>query len=163
MSELITRKRIVTVARETVTGVETFFDNIPRVLQVAQLPALVVFPGAAVLESLGSDGDALVVQEARLYELVLYVAQANLGTEGQGEIECDPYFQSMERAFLARPGLELPSEGNEQTYSCLQSTLLGDGGLQSGPYPVSGQDGPEYLQIHWQLRIEEVDSVAYRD
>lgn len=162
MSEAETRTRIVNVASETITGVVTFFEQIPYVLQDAQLPALVVFPGAATYDSKIEYGEQIDV-DIRVYEMVLYISKALFGTQGQLQLEADPYFSSFRDAFNARPGLELPSQGANQTYSVLQTAMLGDGGLQVGPYPLAGQGSHDYIQLRFQLRVWELSPVLYRD
>jgi hypothetical protein len=158
MSESTTRKRIVNVWHG-VTGVKKYFYQIPRVLQDAELPALVVFPGRAVYDA--QWGGEQMVKETREFLMVLYLAKAGYGTEGQLEIQADPFFDQVRDFFLARPGLELDSEGAAQSESVYDSAITGDGGLQVGPYPLSGPDSPEYVQIRWTLTVDEVAAITY--
>lgn len=160
MSESTTRLRIANMWNG-VTGVTTHYYNIPRVLQDAELPGVVIFPGRAVYDS-SSFGEQ-IVKETRIYEMVLYLAKALFGSEGQLEVQADPFFDQVKLYFLAHPGLELDAEGATQSESVYDSTLLGDGGLTVGPYPLAGQGSPDYIQIRWQLQVEEVEPIAYRD
>jgi hypothetical protein len=160
MSESTTRKRIVNMW-SNVTGVRTWFYQIPRKLLDAQLPAVVVFPGAATYDT-DIEGEQIVI-DTRLYEMCLYIERASLDTEGQGEINADPFFDAVRDYFLARPGLELDSEGAHQSESQFDSALLGDSGLSVGPYPLSGQDSPNYIQIRFRLQVKELAAVTYHD
>ena len=47
LTERELRQRICNMWKEGITGVETTYYQIPRVLQDAMLPGVVVFPGAA--------------------------------------------------------------------------------------------------------------------
>lgn len=164
MTEAIVRQRICNLWGECVPGVVTWFYEIPRVLQDGQLPAVVVFPGAAIYDKSNQFGEE-IMSDTRIYEMVLYLAKALFGTQGALQIDADPYFTNVRNAFAARPGLELPSEGANQSYCVFNSMLLGDGdeGLQSGPYPLSGADSPSYVQIRWRLQVQELSPVNYRD
>lgn len=159
MSEQTTRLRIANMWA-SINGVVTPFLQIPRVLQDAQLPASVVFPGQATYDT-DTLGDQMVL-ETRTYDMVLYVANAAFDTSGQLEIQTDPFFAAVRDYFLARPGLELDGEGAHQVEIQFNSQLLGDGGLQVGPYPLSGGT-TDYIQIRWQLRVQEVAAITYHD
>lgn len=163
MSESITRTRIAHMWGE-INGVVTAFVQIPRRLQDAQLPASVVFPGRATHSK--SDLGEQLIHEVRIYKMVLYIANAQFGASGQTEIQADPFFDAVLQHFAARPGLELDSEGAQQSVSVLNTALLGDGGLQVGPYPIGSggtEPTPEYLQIQWDLQVEEIIEITYED
>ncbi len=97
--------------------------------------------------------------------MVLYVANAQFGASGQGELQADEYFDVVLQHFAARPGLELDSEGAQQGESAWNAALLGDGGLQVGPYPLqgSGEGIPDYIQVSWDLQVEEIIAIDYED
>ena len=160
MTEALTRTRIAAMMGE-INGVRTAFAQIPRGLQDAQLPAAVVFPGQATHDR-NSMGEQLVL-ETRVYKIVLYIANASFDTSGQGEINADPFFDDVLAKFAGSPGLELKSEGVQQSYSVLQTELLTDGGLQVGAYPIAGQGSPDYVQIQWDLQVQEIVQVNYSD
>jgi len=160
MSEATTRARIAAMWGE-INGVRTAYANIPRVLQDAALPGAVVFPGRATHSK--SDLGEQLIHEIRVYRMVLYLSKAAFGTEGQLEIETDPFFDTVLQHFAARPGLELNSEGANQTYSVLTVELLNDTGLVVGPYPLSGQGSDEYVQVGWDLQVEEIIEITYED
>lgn len=164
MTEAIQRARIAAMCG-AINGVQTAFTNIPRELQDAQLPAFVVFPGPATYDrdTLG-ESMLLIVRE---YNLILYVNNAQFGTEGQTQIEVDPFFDAVWTYFAARPGLELDSEGpTGQSVSEYIAILLSDGGLQVGPYPIGGGGATppkDYIQIRWRLQVKEAVPVQYAD
>lgn len=161
MSESSTRLRISNMW-DGIAGVVTHYYQIPRVLQDAELPGVVIFPGRSVYDSSNELGEQMV-KDTRIYEMVLYLSKALYGVEGQIEIQADPFFDQVKLYFLARPGLELDAQGASQSESVYDSMLLGDGGLQVGPYPLSGQGSPDYIQIRWQLQVEEVMEIDYAD
>lgn len=160
MSEATTRQRIARMWAE-INGVRTPYMQIPRVLQDAELPGSVIFPGAATFDT-DTLGDQLSL-DTRIYEMVLYIEKALFDTEGQGQINTDPFFDAVHDHFLARPGLELNSERPNQVESAFEARLLGDNGLQVGPYPIAGQNSPDYLQIRWRLQVKEIAAIAYQD
>ena len=160
MSESTTRLRIANMW-QGITGVVTHYYQIPRALQDAELPGVVIFPGAATSdrEILGEE----MVLDTRVYEMVLYLSKAQFGTEGQLEVQADPFFDQVRDYFLARPGLELEAQGAQQSESAYDAVILGDGGLQVGAYPLSGQGSPDYIQIRWRLQVKEVATISYQD
>lgn len=160
MSESATRTRIAHMLGE-INGIVTPFVNIPRRLQDAQLPASVVFPGRATHSK--TDLGEQLIAENRIYKIVLYINNAEFGAAGQTEIQADPFFDTVIQHFAARPGLELDSEGANQTYSVLTTALLGDSGLTVGSYPLAGQGGDEYIQISFDLQVQEIIEIVYHD
>lgn len=159
----VTRTRIAHMCGE-ISGIRTAFVNIPRKLLKAQLPATVVFPGRAT-HSKSSLGEQMI-DETRIYKIVLYVDEAAFGSEGQTELETDPFFDSVLQHFAARPGLELDSEGAQQSVSVLNAQLSADGGLVVGPYPFPSagpEPSPDYVQIQWDLQVEDIVEINYED
>lgn len=148
---------------QLIPGVVTAFTNIPRVLQDAQLPAFVIWPGAATYDKV-TEGEQ-VLKEIRNYQLILFVQNAAFGTTGDLELQADPFFTSVRDYILARPGLELDTDPNPKIPAVLNAKLLGDGGLQIGSYPLnaSGPDATQYIQIRWQLQVEELVQIDYAD
>ena len=156
-----TRVRIAGMC-QLIPGVQTGFTNIPRTLKDAQLPAFVIFPGPASFDNYAEGQD--IVQETRTYRLTLYVQNAAFGTEGSIEIDTDPFFTSVRDYFLARPGLELDTDPNPKIPAVFNAKLLGDGGFQIGPYPLTGGQGAtDYIQITWQLQVVELAQIDYAD
>lgn len=153
------RQRICNMWHEGITGVVTTYYQIPRVLQDAELPGVVVFPGAAEYDK--ESYSNTMEMETRIFAMVLYIEKAVYGTEGQTQLDADTYFDQVKPYFDARPGLELDSERNEQSFSVYNSYTVGDGGFQVGPYPLQGQGSPDYVQIRWNLRVMNLSQVVY--
>jgi hypothetical protein len=146
-----------------IPGVVTAFTQIPRMIQDAQLPEMIVLPGPATYDIQVESSE--MVLETRLYQLVLLVQNAAFGTSGDLELQCDPFFKSVRDFFLARPGLEeLDTQGVPKIPSVLNAKLLGDSGLNIGSFPFQGgSDTPEYVQIIWRLQVQEIAPVTYAD
>lgn len=160
MSESSTRQRIANMWNG-INGVQTHYYQIPLALNDAELPGVVIFPGAAMYDtdSLGDEMDL----DTRIYEMVLYLIEAAFDTEGQPQLNADPFFDSVKSYFTARPGLELDTQGAHQSESAFNAKLLGDSGLVVGPYPLAGQGSPDYVQIRWRLQVQEITQVQYKD
>lgn len=158
----VIRTRIAHMCGE-ISGVQTAFVNIPRTIKPAQCPASVVFPGRATHSK--TDLGEQLIHEIRIYKIVLYVDMAQFGVEGQTELETDPFFDSFLQHFAARPGLELDSEGAQQSVSVLNTALQTDGGLQVGPYPLGSATTPppDFVQIQWDLEVEDIVEIDYQD
>lgn len=146
-----------------IPGVRTSFTQIPRMVQDAQLPAMIVLPGPASFDNVIES--VQMVLETRIYQLVLLVQNAAFGTSGDLELQCDPFFKSVRDFFFARPGLEeLDTQGVPKIPSVLNAKLLGDNGLNIGAFPFQGgSDTPEYVQIIWRLQVQEIVPVNFAD
>jgi hypothetical protein len=146
-----------------IKGVRTAFTNIPRALQDAELPAFVIFNGPATYDN-QSLGEQLV-QETRVYQLMLFIQNAAFGSTGELQEQSDYFFEAVRDYFLARPGLELDTDPNPMIPSAFDAELLGDGGYSIGPYPLNagGEGTPSYVQIRWQLSVVETAQVNYAD
>lgn len=150
MSVATTRRRLVDHWAR-ISGVRTAFDSIPRKLQIAQLPGVVIFPAEATLDSDYSYGEQ-TVRERRVYRMVLYLEEMPLNEGDQLQIEADPFFEAVKARFVNRPQLTLDDDPNSD--AVLDSNLLGDGGLQVGPYPL--QSDSAYLLIEWRIEVIEL-------
>lgn len=165
MSESTTRQRIAAMWGG-ISGISTAFPTIPRALQDAQLPASVVFPGAASHNrNTDNASDNQTIEDIRIYKMVLYIENAAFGTEGELVVDADPYFDAVLNHFAARPGLELDSQFPNQAESVFDAVLLRDNGLQVGPYPLGAQGRPahDYIQIQWDLQVTELINIVYED
>lgn len=146
-----------------INGIQTAFTQIPRMVQDAQLPAMVIIPGPATYDY--AVESAQILTETRVYQLVLLVQNAAFGTSGDDQLQADPFFNAVRDYFAARPGLELDTQAEPRIPAVLDAKLLGDGGLGIGPYPLGGggPDTPNYVQIRWQLQVRELAPIYYRD
>jgi hypothetical protein len=152
MSVNTTRPRII-AAWQQITGVQHVYAHIPRVIQPAELPGVIVFPGEASYEDFASD----MTMENRVYRCWLFLAEAKLGVEGQAEIDADPWFDRVRSHFVARPGLELDDTTPPQDI-VFDSTYEGDSGFTIRPY-----GNKQYGIIEFRLRVNELADIAYQD
>ena len=156
-----TRIRIAGMC-QLIPGIRTSFTNIPRQVQDAQLPAMLVLPGPATFDI--QTESSQIVMETRNYQLILLVQNAAFGTSGDLELQCDPFFAAVRDYFMARPGLELDTQGDPKIPTVLDAKLLGDGGLSVGSFPLqAGPDSPNYIMIRWQLQVRELIPVNFAD
>lgn len=152
MSVSTTRPQFILAYRQ-ITGVQHVFDHIPRTIQTAEMPGVIVFPGemdfTKEANDLGSDD--------RIYRCWLILAEAKLGIEGQTEIDADPWFSRVRDHFVARPGLELDNATLPQDV-VFNSEFLGDGGFSIRPY-----GSKDYAVIEFRHRVNEYVAIAYQD
>lgn len=152
MSVDTTRPRIIAMWGQ-VTGVKKVFANIPRALNRAELPGVIVFPGESTYEDFASD----LTLENRIYRSWLVIDEALLGTEGQAEIDADPWFERVRSHFVGHPGLELDSTAPPQDI-VFDTTFEGDSGFTIRPY-----GSKQYGVIEFRLRVNELADIAYQD
>jgi len=155
MSVVTTSARIAAMAA-LIPGITTAFPSIPRVVQDAELPAVVIFPGEATYD-VDTFGDNDVV-ETRLYRILFLIQKAAYGTEDQAQVAIEPFFNTIRDYFLARPGLELTGAMLPQTV-VYNATMLGDSGYQIIGYP----QGSDYAAIEYRLQVVEFAEVNYAD
>jgi hypothetical protein len=155
MSVETTRPRIIAMWKQ-VTGVGKVYDNIPRVIQQAHFPAVIVFPGEMDLSQLSSDMN----EDDRIYRSWLILDEFGLGTESQAELNADPWFSRVRDHFAARPGLELDNVAVADLPQDLvfNSSFEGDSGFSIRPY-----GGKDYAVIEFRLRVNEYAATAYQD
>jgi hypothetical protein len=152
MSVETTRPRLIAMWRQ-VDGVQHVYDHIPRVIQTAELPGVIVFPGEMSSTLDASD----LVSDDRIYRSWLFLAEAKLGVEGQAEIDADPWFSRVRDHFVAHPGLELDDITPPQDI-VFNSAFEGDSGFTLRPY-----GGKDYAVIEFRLRVNELAGIAYQD
>lgn len=159
MSVQTTTQRLAAMYN-AINGITRAFENIPRAILPAELPAVVIEPGAATYDSdTFGDNDVL---ETREYRATLFIDVAQFGTEKQGQVKVAPWFDTIRNYFLARPGLELDGETPPQVV-VYNATLLGDNGFQIISYPTGGGIASEFAIIVFRHQVKEWASVAYQD
>lgn len=156
MTVVTTSARIAAMAA-LIPGIQTAFASIPRVVQDAELPAVVIFPGEATYD-VDTFGDNDVV-ETRLYRILFLIQKAAYGTETQAQVAIEPFFNTIRDYFLARPGLELTGATLPQVV-VYDSVMLGDSGYQIIGYPDAQSS---YAAIEYRLSVKEWSAVAYQD
>lgn len=154
MSVQTTRARLAAMYA-LVTGITKAFPDIPRVVQDAELPAVVIWPGEATYDTdSGGDNDVL---ETRTYQAFLLVQNLQLGTENQAQIAVDPFIDRIRDYFLARPGLELTGASPPQMVVD-NATLLRDSG-----YIVQNYGGVDYGAVIFYHQIIEWAAIVHVD
>lgn len=143
--------------------IQTAFPNIPRTVQPAQLPAVIIFPGAATYDY--DEYGENIVSETRKYRSLLLVSSALLGNEQTGEENVEPYFSRVRDYFAARPGLEDDTE-NEPHTVVVECHIVGDSGYVKAEYPTG--TGIEvgmglFHAIEFNFEVEEVANITYKD
>lgn len=138
---------------EQISGVNTAHRRVPRTLQRAELPSVVIHASRASYD-LRAYGEQ-IVRDDRIYEAVLYVAETGDGTEGDGEEACEPFIDRVRDYFLARTGMEL----NGADAFVEDIAIIGDGGVTTRPYPQGGTT--LYYAIPFQFRVWELHQVNY--
>lgn len=86
----------------TLPGVQRTFWQLPGKLNAADLPAVLVTPGAAEYQIVARD----VVQERREYGLLLYVLPLTAGVFGAGHNRSLPLIEPVRRLFATHAQLD---------------------------------------------------------
>lgn len=154
MSVQTTRARLAAMYA-LVTGVTKAFPDIPRAVQDAELPAVVIWPGEATYDTDGM-GDNEVL-ETRIYQGIVLVQNVQLGTENQGQIVLDPFIDRIADYFLGRPGLELTGASPPQVVVD-EAKVPRDSG-----HIIQNYGGVDYHAVIFYHEIKEVRVVTYQD
>lgn len=138
-------------------GLKKVFSRVPRALQDAMLPALVVWPGPMTRSQNGSG----MSNRSRIFRPILYVFSAGLGTEEQGENLVYPWFDLVADHFEARPGLSLAANEDRAEVITLDHVFQGDQGYVQAPFPLNTENS--YHAIIFQHTLDTVHRIVYRD
>lgn len=157
MTVEFTIARIATIINNNPGGVggAQAFTQIPREIQDNQLPAIVILPGPATYDT-DSMGDEIVV-EKRLYNVNFFYSRIDVGTEGQAQSECVPYFSRIRDFFNARPGLWDTGATQPEDVQ-FDSRLRGDQGFEKVQYGAN-----TFYGIRFQLEVTEIAEIDYAD
>lgn len=139
-----------------ILGIRRAFEYIPRVIQIAELPAVVIFPGGVVDVN---DDDEMVI-EVRDYIGMLLISPVGMGTETQGQILTEPLFDRVRDYFIQRHGLELDTPQETPQIVVFNASFEGDDGFQILQYPLNGTP---YAGIQFRHRITEYADITYKD
>lgn len=160
-----------TTARLAAMGLELFtfyeqssarsYANIPRTLNSTDLPALVVFPGT-LLKRTQNAGAPMMVEETRNYDMIFFFAQARLGSEDSSQITVAPWFDRIPEWFIARPGLELDND-DEQEQVAFTSTLLNDNGYEVIEYPTGTDKIMPFAAMRQPIQVVTIRKVIMQD
>lgn len=151
---------LITVAWNGGTVTINAFADIPRVIQDAELPCMVILPGAATYDK-ADTGDTNFVED-RTYQLFVLIQNGLLGTESQAQISLDPFFDTVRDYFMARPGLELDSAQPTDDNLVYDAQIVRDAGFELIPYP-GGANTKQYIGIVFDLQVKEWHGISYQD
>lgn len=126
----------------------TVHRYLPRVLNHADLPAFVTWPGSA--DYSGKTNDSMGV--VRVYPIRLYVVSLADGTANEAETKAEQHIDSVATFLASRPRLELNHVGLNYI---LSSQVTGDAGFFGAYYPDPPQtpNAPQFLTLEWRWRI----------
>ena len=146
---------------DEITGVTRAYTNIPTTLNSTDLPASVIFPLAVQSRTI-TGGAKRNVKEQRRFDMVLFVAVATLGDGTSSQIAIAPWFDTVSRHFIARPGLELDAD-NPQTQSVFDAQFQLDNGYEIINYPT-GKPTPEpFAAIRFPIFVTYNYAVTMKD
>lgn len=124
-----------------VTGLKTIYTTAPAALANADLPALVIFAGAAQYKRQGFT--TAQAESERVYLLNLYVKPIIAGKYGEAETALEPFFARIATALGATPRLG--------SADVLDAVLTGD----DGP-AVMNYGNVDYLGATFRVKVENV-------
>lgn len=155
MSVLTTAQRLADMYA-LIPGITQAFWYVPRVLQSASLPAVVIEPGDANYET-DPVGDHTVMTTT-LYRATLFYDRALFGTETQSETGLLPLIDSIRDYFLQRPGLELSSEALPQAV-VYNAKILRSGGYRKLSYPVGADQEADFATVTFFHQVMELSQI----
>jgi len=143
---------------ELIPGITKAFQYIPRTLQPAYLPAVVIYPGEAAYdwESVG-DG---MVRTTEVYRATLYYDQAAFGTETQSETGLLPLIDSIKDYFFQRPGLQLDALADPQADVVFNARLVRSGGYQLATYATGKDTQSDFAAVTFTHEVTEYARVT---
>ena len=140
-----------------ITGIRTAYATIPRAVNDADLPGLVVLPGPAIYDYQSATWGETMQSRKRTYYLDLLYSRSDTGVGGEVQIAVEPLMDSLTDFFSARPGLWL--DGTTQPEDVVfNSRMVGDSGYIKIEYAGKAYDG-----VRFSLEVEEVFDVGYTD
>lgn len=144
---------------QTLDGIKTVYEDVPRVIPAGALPAVVIVPSQVVSRdmSMGAVGNLI---ETRQYDMYLYVAQALLGTSNQSETSLKPFFDSVTRLFFSRPDLSLnPASVTGEFEAALQP----DNGYQILQYATGTDRLADHAGAVFPIHITTYSKITMND
>lgn len=146
-------KNILAYHYPLITGIQAIKPFAPRILTTAMLPCIVLF--ADTLEALERSGTRTT--KYRFIRAVLFVEQVGNGSENGPYEKTDPFFDSIDTYFEARPTLALADGTTE-----LEHTYMGDEGESLTPYPTGGDKLGDFWTITFKHRFTVVKPVIFQ-
>ncbi len=157
MTVATTTERIAAMYR-LIPGVKTAYTYIPRTLQAAQLPAIVLEPGEAVYDT-ASVGDGMLLS-IEVYRATLFYDQALFGTETQSESGLLPLIDSIKDYFFRRPGLQLDTLADPESDVVFNATLVRSGGYQIKSYPTGKDVLTDFATVMFFHQVQEMSQIV---
>jgi len=140
-----------------IPGITTAYTYIPRTLQAAQLPAIVIEPGEAAYDT-GSVGDAQVMS-TEIYRATLFYDLAAFGTATQSETGLLPLIDTIKDYFFKRPGLELDTDV-PQVAVVYNAQLTRSGGYRLLSYPTGSDKVADFATVTFFHQVMELSEIT---
>ncbi len=155
MTVALTTARIAAMY-ELIPGITTACVNIPRTLQPAQLPAIVIEPGEANYDDEFGGG---MVMSTELYRATLFYDLALFGTATQSETGLLPLIDSIKDYFFQRPGLQLDTLSDPESDVVYNAKLLRSGGYRLLTYPVGADKDASFATVTFFHQVMELSRI----
>ncbi len=136
-----------------ITGITTAYDYIPRTLQTAQLPAIVIEPGEATYDDGVGDG---LVMSTEIYRATLFYDNAKFGTETQSESALLPLIDNIKDYFFQRPGLQLDTLADPSSDVIYNAKLLRSTGYRVLSYPTGSGTPADFATVTFFHQVMEL-------
>lgn len=144
--------------------IEMAFDEIPRLLLPALLPAVITFPGNGIEDY---DYGETIIEETCSYRCVVFVSSVTLGNEQTGKAGVEPYITPAITYFAARPGLEDDTASAPQNIVG-RSRVLNHEGYIISEYPIGSDDSGRpilglFHSTAFNFEVKTVNKITYKD
>jgi hypothetical protein len=146
-------KNILVYHYPLITNIQSIRPFAPRILTTAMLPVIVLFADPLVTISKSSTHTT----KTRDIRAVLFVAILGSGTENGPYEATDPFFDSVEAYFEARPTLAL-ADGTTD----LDHEYMNDDGETLTPYPTGSNTLGQFWTITFKHRFTIIKPVIYQ-
>lgn len=143
---------------ELIPGITKAFTYIPRTLQPAYLPAVIIYPGEALYDT-DTVGDG-TVQSIELYRAVLYFDQSLFGTENQTETGVLPMIDAIKDYFFERPGLQLDTLPKPESDVVFNARLIRSGGYQLTSYATGTDKQTDYGSVTFTHQVTNLARIV---
>lgn len=145
-------KNILAYHYPLITGIQSVKKFAPRIMTTAMLPCIVLFADA--LTTVDRPGGMTV--KTRDLRAVIFVDLLGMGSENGPYEKTDPFFDSVDTYFEARPTLAL-----QAGTTTLNHEYMGDDGESLTPYPTGGTTLGDFWTITFKHRFTIVKPVIY--
>lgn len=128
----------------------------PMSLAVTDLPTWIIFARQATYPVPPDQSENRLAMETRDFELTLFVAQSQSGTDGEAELKCEPYLDYCRNWIQSH--VLLSDTVADQVPGIMRSYLVRDTGIFTRRYT----SGPElYIGVAYTVRVEGRNIVSY--